>query len=95
MAAGLLLEMLWITWGPKISSCFSCYSRLGVLSFTSPVTAGSTGAPRSLSSAFLVPVEKNGSDFHRLAMPTHPKSPIRSIPKYGSGVIPLGYFWLE
>jgi hypothetical protein len=34
-----------------------------------------------------VPVEKSGPDFHRLAAPTCPKSPIRSIPKYGSGAI--------
>jgi hypothetical protein len=32
-------------------------------------------------------VEKIGPDFHRLAAPTRPKSTIRSIPKYGSGVV--------
>jgi hypothetical protein len=42
---------------------------------------------------FTVPVEKIGSDFHRLAMPACPKSPIRSFPKYESGIVPLGYYW--
>jgi hypothetical protein len=32
-------------------------------------------------------VEKNGPDFHRLAVPACPKSPIRSSPKYGSGAV--------
>jgi len=36
-----------------------------------------------------VPVEKSGADFHRLAAPTRPKSPIRSFPKYGSGGVRL------
>ena len=43
----------------------------------------------SMSPASLLPVEKSGSDFHRLAAPTRPKSTIRPIPKYGSGVITL------
>jgi hypothetical protein len=42
-----------------------------------------------MSSASLVPVEKSGPDFHRPALPSRPKSHIRSIPKPGSGVIPL------
>jgi len=40
-----------------------------------------------MGSASLVPVEKSGPDFHRLAAPAYLKSPIRSIPKYGSGAI--------
>ena len=45
----------------------------------------------SLTTSFasLMPVEKSGPDFHRLALPSRPKSHIRSIPKYGSGVIRL------
>jgi hypothetical protein len=39
------------------------------------------------SSASLGPVEKSGPDFHRLALPNLSKSTIRSIPKYGSGVV--------
>ncbi len=35
------------------------------------------------------PVEKSGRDFHRLAVPTKSKSPIRSIPKRGSGTVTL------
>jgi hypothetical protein len=35
----------------------------------------------------VVPVEKSGRDFHRLALPGCPKSTIRSIPKPGSGAI--------
>lgn len=42
-----------------------------------------------MSAASLLPVEKNGPDFHKLALPNRPKSPIRSIPKYGSGVVQL------
>jgi len=42
-----------------------------------------------MSSASLVPVEKSGPDFHRLAEPTCPKSAIRPIPKYGSGAVRL------
>jgi hypothetical protein len=41
----------------------------------------------TMGSASLVPVEKIGPDFHRLAVPARWKSPIRSIPKHGSGVI--------
>jgi hypothetical protein len=48
-------------------------------------------SPPSLELRVLVPVEKSGPDFHRLAVPTCPKSPIRSIPKYGSGVVRLAY----
>jgi len=60
--------------------------------------AGDRGFNRSsssMSSASLVPVEKSGQDFHRLAAPTCPKSPIRSIPKYGSGDVRLNvaYLW--
>ena len=55
----------------------------------SKATAGTTEARRPTSSALLCPVEKSGPDFHRLAAPTCPKSHIRSIPKYGSGVICL------
>ena len=39
------------------------------------------------SSASLGPVEKSGPDFHRVALPNLSKSTIRSIPKYGSGVV--------
>ena len=39
------------------------------------------------SSASLGPVEKSGPDFHRIALPNLLKSNIRSIPKYGSGVV--------
>jgi hypothetical protein len=35
------------------------------------------------------PVEKSGPDFHRLAVPTRSKSPIRSVPKSGSGAVTL------
>src|SRR6266404_9444086 len=42
------------------------------------------------SSVALAPVEKNGPDFHRLAAPTCSKSPIRSDPKPGSGIVTLG-----
>jgi hypothetical protein len=52
-------------------------------------TAGSTRSSLTMSSASLVPVEKSGPDFHRPALPSRPKSHIRSIPKPGSGVIPL------
>jgi hypothetical protein len=41
------------------------------------------------SSASFGPVEKSGPDFHRLALPNLLKSNIRSIPKYGSGVVCL------
>jgi hypothetical protein len=41
------------------------------------------------SSASVVPVEKSGPDFHRVTLLSLLKSPIRSIPKRGSGVIPL------
>src|SRR5260370_6951478 len=44
-----------------------------------------------MSSASIVPVEKSGPDFHRLAAPTRPKSTIRSIPKYGSANVVLDY----
>lgn len=53
----------------------------------SKATAGTTEAQRPMSPVQLCPVEKSGPDFHRLAVPTCPKSHIRSIPKYGSGVI--------
>jgi len=52
--------------------------------------AGDHGFNRSsssMSSASLVPVEKSGPDFHRLAAPTCPKSPIRAFPKYGSDAV--------
>jgi hypothetical protein len=39
------------------------------------------------NSASLGLVEKSGPDFHRLALPNLVKSTIRSIPKYGSGVV--------
>ena len=48
-----------------------------------------TRSSLTMSSASVVAVEKSGPDFHRLALPSHPKSNIRSIPKSGSGVIPL------
>jgi hypothetical protein len=57
-------------------------------------TAGARRFNRSsliMSSASMVPVEKSGPDFHRLAAPTRPKSPIRSIPKYGSANVGLDY----
>jgi hypothetical protein len=44
-----------------------------------------------MSSASMVAVEKSGPDFHRLAAPTCPKSPIQSIPKYGSAIVGLRY----
>ena len=43
----------------------------------------------TMSSASVVPVEKSGPDFHRLTLLSLLKSTIRSIPKPGSGVIPL------
>ncbi len=43
----------------------------------------------TMSSASVVPVEKSGPDFHRLKLLNPLKSPIRSIPKPGSGAIPL------
>jgi len=52
-----------------------------------PGDHGFNRSSSSMSSASLVPVEKNGPDFHRLAAPTRPKSPIRSFPKYGSGAV--------
>jgi hypothetical protein len=45
----------------------------------------------TMSSASLVSVEKSGPDFHRLGLPNPLKSNIRSIPKYGSGVVWLLY----
>jgi hypothetical protein len=41
------------------------------------------------------PVEKSGPDFHRLAVPTRSKSPIRSVPKSGSGVVTLEWHQLD
>src|SRR6266566_6728853 len=49
----------------------------------------------SMSSASLVPVEKSGPDFHRLATPTCPKSAIRSFPKYGSVAVGLNVAYLS
>ena len=43
----------------------------------------------TMSSASVVPVEKSGPDFHRVTLLSLLKSTIRSIPKRGSGVIPL------
>src|SRR5450759_5958796 len=43
----------------------------------------------TMSSASLVPVEKSGRDFHRVALPSRLKSTIRSIPKSGSDAIRL------
>src|SRR5713226_276266 len=44
---------------------------------------------------FSPPVEKSGPDFHRLAVPTHSKSPIRSVPKSGSAVVTLDWHQLD
>src|SRR6266849_1248341 len=43
----------------------------------------------------LAPVEKNGPDFHRLAVQICSKSHIRSVPKSGSGVVTFREWWLE
>ena len=64
-------------------------AHVGSLQIAPLATAGSTGSSLTMSPASLVPVEKSGPDFHRLALPSHPKSNIRSIPKPGSGVILL------
>jgi hypothetical protein len=54
-----------------------------------------TRSSLTMSSASVVAVEKSGPDFHRLALPSHPKSNIRSIPKSGSGAIPLLFRQLQ
>ena len=76
--------------GAKLLFHFSCViAHAGHPPIAPPAMAGSTRSSLTMSSASLVPVEKSGPDFHRLALPSHPKSHIRSIPKSGSGVIPL------
>ncbi len=58
-------------------------------------STGSIEAPSVAGSAFSAPVEKSGPDFHRLAVPTRSKSPIRSVPKSGSGDVTLDWHRLD
>ena len=81
------LQMLWTTWGQLL------HRHLLPQRVERP-RANRTGAGRwinrsslTMSSASLVPVEKSGPDFHRVALPNLLKSNIQSIPKYGSGVV--------
>ena len=76
--------------GANSSSDLSCViAHAGNLQIARPRQQVQTRSSLTMSSASLVAVEKSGPDFHRLALPSHPKSHIRSIPKSGSGVIPL------
>jgi hypothetical protein len=76
--------------GANSSYDLSCViAHAGTPQISPLATAGSTRSSLTMSSASLVPVEKSGRDFHRLALPSHPKSNIRSIPKPGSGAISL------
>ena len=83
------LQMLWTTWGQLL------HRHLLPQRVERP-RANRTGAGRwinrsslTMSSASSVPVEKSGPDFHRLTLLSLLKSPIRSIPKSGSGTILL------
>lgn len=81
------LQMLWTTWGQLLFPIFP------TLSLKREPVSRANGYHRfnrsslTMSSASLGPVEKSGADFHRLALPSLLKSPIRSIPKSGSGVV--------
>jgi len=76
--------------GANSSSDLSCViAHAGNPQIARPRQHVQTRSSLAMSSASLVAVEKSGPDFHRPALPSHPKSNIRSIPKSGSGVIPL------
>lgn len=76
---------------PPISSCSLAREAIFVLRAREHRFNRSSTIPSFVT---LAPVEKNGPDFHRLALPNHPKSPIRSIPKYGSASILLSVAYL-
>jgi hypothetical protein len=73
--------------GPNLLNPSPAFSPWMLSAHRSRLAAGSTEAHLSQAPPTMLPVEKSGPDFHRLAAPARPKSPIRSIPKYGSGAI--------
>jgi hypothetical protein len=79
--------MLWTTWGQLLFPNVPTF-----IAQREPASRANGGyrfnqSSLTKSSASLLPVEKSGPDFHRLALPNLLKSTIRSIPKYGSGVV--------